>query len=259
MQTPPPRVPGDELPVPAVPARGGPSWLRPLPDTTAMPGDLARPDVVAGPGHGVGSLLPVRVALPAAGPAYDDEAGGAGGPGRPPDWGRPREPGWEAGGALDPGGAGGTGPGGERDPGGGRLASEPGGRPGQPRQDGERPERPGGRPGRASRDDGWPERFAQALAESLAGARTARQMTPWTTEQARRRIRRLGAEMQAAHRPVVRRVLTSEPCHDVVEMTVIVGIGPRTRAIAARLERVGPGPGRPGGERRWVCTAVEAA
>ena len=63
----------------------------------------------------------------------------------------------------------------------------------------------------------------------------------------------------AAQRPVVRRVLTSAPCSDVVEMTVIIGIGPRTRAIAARLERAGHDHGRSGLGSRWVCTAVEAA
>jgi|HubBroStandDraft_3_1064219.scaffolds.fasta_scaffold143871_1 hypothetical protein len=114
------------------------------------------------------------------------------------------------------------------------------------------PQQPGGA-------DGWAGQFAQALAEALAGSRPARQMTPWTTEQARRRIRRLGAELGAAQRPVVRRVLTSAPCSDVVEMTVIIGIGPRTRAIAARLERAGSDQGRSGRDTRWVCTAVEAA
>jgi len=51
-------------------------------------------------------------------------------------------------------------------------------------------------------------------------------------------------------------------------MTVIVGFGPRVRALAVRLEREAPrlsGPGRdgppePGAEAaRWICTAVEAA
>jgi hypothetical protein len=45
----------------------------------------------------------------------------------------------------------------------------------------------------------------------------------------------------------------------VVEMTVIVGIGPLTRAIAVRLERVPADPGRPGRGRPWRCTVIEAA
>jgi hypothetical protein len=45
-------------------------------------------------------------------------------------------------------------------------------------------------------------------------------------------------------------------------MTVIVGFGPRIRALAVRLERDGPHratPGRAPTAARWVCTAIEAA
>ena len=114
----------------------------------------------------------------------------------------------------------------------------------------------------------WQSRFAQVLAETLAGARPPHQMVPWTTEEALDRIRRLGPQLASQQRPRVRRVLTSVPATDVVEMAVVVGFGPRVRALAVRLERSGPHPGpaahpaaRPG-ERaagRWVCTAVEAA
>jgi Family of unknown function (DUF6459) len=105
----------------------------------------------------------------------------------------------------------------------------------------------------------WAGQFAQALAETLAGSRSSRQLTPWTTEQARRRIRQLGPLLQAGQRPRVRRVITSVPARDVVEMTVIVGIGPRIRAMAVRLERTGPAHPGPGCERHWLCTAIEAA
>jgi hypothetical protein len=114
----------------------------------------------------------------------------------------------------------------------------------------------------------WPSQFAQVLAETLAGSRPAQQVRPWTTEQARKRIRQLGPVLQASQRPRVRRVLTSQPRPGVVEMAVIVGIGPRTRAIAVRLERGGPGgvaPDRAGRARparepeSWICTAIEAA
>jgi len=57
-----------------------------------------------------------------------------------------------------------------------------------------------------------------------------------------------------------------------MEMTVVVGFGPRVKALAVRLEHTGPRraalPGsRAAGARiaderaaaRWVCTAVEAA
>jgi hypothetical protein len=45
-------------------------------------------------------------------------------------------------------------------------------------------------------------------------------------------------------------------------MTVIVGFGPRIRALAVRLERDGPhhaSPGRAAKAARWVCTVIEAA
>ena len=106
------------------------------------------------------------------------------------------------------------------------------------------------------------------LAETLAGSRPAQQVRPWTTEQARKRIRQLGPVLQADQRPRVRRVLTSQPRRGVVEMTVIVGIGPRTRALAVRLEHAGLGSVAPDRAGRaptarepdgWVCTAIEAA
>jgi hypothetical protein len=100
------------------------------------------------------------------------------------------------------------------------------------------------------------------LAETLAGSRPPRQITPWTTEQARRHIRQLGPMLSAAQRPRVRRVMTSCPAADVVEMTAVVVFGPRIRALAVRLERDGPqvsGPGRAARPARWRCTVVEAA
>jgi hypothetical protein len=125
-----------------------------------------------------------------------------------------------------------------------------------------------GQPGlsRASRGEaapaGWPSQFAQVLAETLAGARPPGQITPWTTDQARKRIRQLGPTLSAGVQPRVRRVVTSRPSAGVVEMTVIVGFGPRVRALAVRLERDtrhSALPGRPAKPPRWVCTAIEAA
>ncbi len=110
--------------------------------------------------------------------------------------------------------------------------------------------------------DRWPSQFAQVLAETLAGSRPASQITPWTTERARAHIRRLGPLLAAEQRPRVQRVLTSRPVEDVVEVSVIVGLGSRTRALAARLERAGPQAatlGRPARQARWLCTAVESA
>ncbi len=114
---------------------------------------------------------------------------------------------------------------------------------------------------------GWQNRFAQVLAETLAGARPPRQIVPWTTEEALRRIQRLGPRLASEQRPRVRRVLTSLPTPDVMEMAVVVGFGPRVKALAVRLEQTGPRPAALPGEgvagkraaARWVCTAVEAA
>jgi hypothetical protein len=47
----------------------------------------------------------------------------------------------------------------------------------------------------------------------------------------------------------VLRVLTTRPAPGVIEMTMVVVTGPRTRALAVRLEH---------GDR-WLCTDIEAA
>ena len=108
----------------------------------------------------------------------------------------------------------------------------------------------------------WPGQFAQVLAETLAGSRPQGQIVPWTTDQARRRIRQLGPMLAAGAAPRVHRIMTSWPAESVVEMTVIVGFGSRVRALAVRLEREGPhqpSPGRDARAARWVCTVIEAA
>jgi Family of unknown function (DUF6459) len=98
----------------------------------------------------------------------------------------------------------------------------------------------------------WPSQFAQLLAETLAGSRPADQLATWTTEHARQRIIQLSPLLAAAQRPRVRRVIVTSPAGGVLEMTVIVSIGPRTRAVAVRLEQASQ-------PAHWMCTAVEAA
>jgi hypothetical protein len=47
----------------------------------------------------------------------------------------------------------------------------------------------------------------------------------------------------------------------VIEMTVVLGVGPRTRALAVRLERDRPGaspPDKATAKVPWRCTVVEA-
>ena len=122
-----------------------------------------------------------------------------------------------------------------------------------------------GRPGAAgpSPEPGdWPSKFAQVLAETLAGSRPPAQLAPWTTERARSHIRKLGPLLSAGQQPLVQRVITSAPTAGVVEMSVVVGFGPRVRALAVRLERAQARPataGHPARQARWLCTAVEAA
>jgi len=99
------------------------------------------------------------------------------------------------------------------------------------------------------------------LAETLSGARPPRQLTPWTTGQARRHIERLGQALALGVTPQVRRLVTFRPSADVMEMTVVIGVGPRTRALAVRLERDRLSPVPPDTPSRipWRCTAIEAA
>jgi hypothetical protein len=114
----------------------------------------------------------------------------------------------------------------------------------------------------ARADSDWARRFALPLTEALAGARPVRQILPWTTERARLQLDRLMPLFRGGQRPRVLRVITTRPTPDVIEMTVVVGLERRTRALAVRLERTGPA-GQSGRRAaagpRWLCTAVEAA
>ena len=112
-------------------------------------------------------------------------------------------------------------------------------------------------------DDEWARQFARLLAEALAGARPVRQIQPWTSERARVHAQTLTPLFDGGHRPRVLRVITTRPAPDVIEMTAVVGVGGRTRALALRLER--PGPAQRATRKtavpapRWLCTAIEAA
>jgi hypothetical protein len=104
-------------------------------------------------------------------------------------------------------------------------------------------------------DCDWTQQFARLLVETLAGARPLRQLLPWLSDRARVHLRRVEPVLRCGQRPRVLRVLASQPTGSVVEMSVIVGLGPRTRALAVRLEEAGRA-GQPG---RWLCTDIEAA
>jgi Family of unknown function (DUF6459) len=86
----------------------------------------------------------------------------------------------------------------------------------------------------------WPSQFAQVLAETLAGARSAEQLAPWTTQQARRRISQLGPMLAHGPQPRVRRIILTSPVAGVLEMAAIIAVGSRVHAVAVRLERPAP-------------------
>jgi Family of unknown function (DUF6459) len=124
----------------------------------------------------------------------------------------------------------------------------------------------------ASQPGDWPHRFARMVAEVLAGARPARQIMPWTSKRARSQFHRILPEFRSASgQPRIMRVVASYPTLDAIELSVIAGFGPRTRAFAIRLERL-PADDRSRLARRlpwpdavmtasggWVCTDIEAA
>ena len=92
----------------------------------------------------------------------------------------------------------------------------------------------------------WSRQFAQVIAEILAGARSPRQLAPLTTEHVRTRIGQLSQSLMPGQKPRIRRIVTSRPTAHVVEMTVVLSFGPRSRALALRLEHVPPRLPRPG-------------
>jgi len=97
-----------------------------------------------------------------------------------------------------------------------------------------------------------PRQFAVFLAEGLAGVRPVRQLMPWMSKRGGVHLHRLMPLFNGGHQPRVLRVLTTRPAPDVIEMTMVVVVGPRTRALAVRLERATQ-------PQRWVCTDIEAA
>ena len=128
-------------------------------------------------------------------------------------------------------------------------------------------------------DGDWARQFARLLTEALSGARPVRQILPCTSDRARVQLRALMPLFADGQRPRLLRVIATRPARDVIEMTVIAGLGTRTRALAVRLQRADPAerppawltpagpvgprqasalPARPAGPR-WLCTDIEAA
>ena len=133
----------------------------------------------------------------------------------------------------------------------------------------------GGRAGQAP-DGGqaWPRQFAVLLAETLTGDRPIRQIRPWLSPRGGVHLHRLLPLFGDGQRARVHRVMTTQPTPDVIEMTLVVAIGPRIRALAVRLALETPErrqrpegreklPARAPAARaatspRWLCTDIEA-
>jgi hypothetical protein len=125
----------------------------------------------------------------------------------------------------------------------------------------------------------WVHRYAQAAVEIVGGDRPVSQLLRWSSrevfEDLDRRARLVahagrhqpGQGRVQPVRPRVQGVRTCFLSHDVLEVSVRIRYGERSRALAARFERlsarstgrwIGLEPERPG-ERRWCCTALEFA
>jgi Family of unknown function (DUF6459) len=107
----------------------------------------------------------------------------------------------------------------------------------------------------------WLRRLAVVIVEVLAGVRPDRQLVPLATDRVRARIRGLVPLLACDRRPTIARIVTSRPAARVVEMTVVVHFGVRSRALAMRFEHVAARPASPGWPARptrWLCTAIEA-
>jgi len=106
----------------------------------------------------------------------------------------------------------------------------------------------------------WTRRFVQAAVEIVGGDRPVSQLLRWTLPEVyddlRRRtmlVARAGGHQPGLARvqPVRPRVLSVHTCFvrpDAVEAAVHVRYGERSRALAARFERI---------EQRWVCSALD--
>ena len=98
----------------------------------------------------------------------------------------------------------------------------------------------------------WTARLTQAIAEVLAGARPAAQLSRVATLEVLQLLERGSGRLGARpggppQRPIVSSVHVSEPCDGVAEVCAVVDTGLRKRALAFRLEGV---------NGHWRCTAL---
>jgi hypothetical protein len=113
---------------------------------------------------------------------------------------------------------------------------------------------PGGPPVRTPRDDledpgPRATMLARAVLETLSGDRPVGQLVRWTTPDVYDVLEPLAAaRRQRPGKATLRRVLCTEPAPGVAEVTAIIQRGPRTGALALRLEGV---------DGRWLVTALQ--
>jgi len=106
-----------------------------------------------------------------------------------------------------------------------------------------------------------PRQLAVVIVEVLAGVRPDRQLVSLATDRVRARVGNLAPLLAAGRRPRIARIVMSRPVDRVVEMTVVVNFGARSRALAMRFEHAAARPAAPGWPARparWLCTALEA-
>ena len=106
-----------------------------------------------------------------------------------------------------------------------------------------------------------PRQLAVVIVEVLAGVRPDRQLVSLATDRVRARARNLAPLLAAGRRPRIARIVMSRPADRIVEMTVVVNFGARSRALAMRFEHAAARPAAPGWPARparWLCTALEA-
>lgn len=105
--------------------------------------------------------------------------------------------------------------------------------------------------------DAFSARFAQAVVEVIGGDRGVHQLMRWTTERVYADLMHRSHALHRATpgdqrlrrvRATVRSVHLFRPHDDVAEISIHVRHGQRSRAIAARIERI---------EGRWRCSVLD--
>ncbi|RIQ16371.1 Rv3235 family protein [Jiangella rhizosphaerae] len=96
----------------------------------------------------------------------------------------------------------------------------------------------------------WTARLARSALECLHGRRPVQQLVRWTAEPVYRDLTRraVAQEAASAERPRIRALRVCRVTPSVAEASVVVQLGPTTRAVVLRLEA---------DDGRWLCTAFD--